>query len=63
MVAFALIEGHKNKDGEPAVYDEYDISDRLKEYHWQMPAYTLPENAKWVPNLSENFPNAPITSS
>ena len=27
-------------------YDEYDLADRLKERHWQLPPYTLPPDAK-----------------
>ena len=45
-VAFALKDGKKNVDGEDISYDEYDIMDRMKQYHWQLPAYTLPDNAK-----------------
>ena len=31
------------------VYDEYDLADRLKERHWQLPPYTLPPDAKCAP--------------
>lgn len=29
-------------------YDEYDVSDRLKEHGWVLPAYTMAPNAKHV---------------
>ena len=45
-MAFALKEGRKDKEGNDCVYDEYDIMARMKEHHWQIPAYTLPDNAK-----------------
>ncbi len=44
-------EGRKDKEGNDCVYDEYDIMARMKEHHWQIPAYTLPDNAKWVFSL------------
>lgn len=46
LVAFALKDGRKDKEGNDCVYDEYDIMARMKEHHWQIPAYTLPDNAK-----------------
>ena len=46
VVAFALKTGRKNKEGDDISYDEFDIMDRMKEYHWQLPAYTLPKNAE-----------------
>ena len=45
-VAFALNDDKKNAEGEDISYDEYDIMDRMKQFHWQLPAYTLPANAK-----------------
>jgi glutamate decarboxylase len=32
----------------PRAYDEYDLSDRLKESGWVLPAYTMAPNAKSV---------------
>jgi glutamate decarboxylase len=29
-------------------YDEYDVSDRLKESGWVLPAYTMAPNAKHI---------------
>jgi glutamate decarboxylase len=29
-------------------YDEYDVSDRLKEQGWVLPAYTMAPNARHV---------------
>jgi glutamate decarboxylase len=29
-------------------YDEYDVSDKLKEFSWVLPAYTMAPNAKHV---------------
>ena len=46
LVAFALKDGRKDKEGNDCVYDEYDIMARMKEHHWQIPAYTLPDDAK-----------------
>lgn len=46
VVAFALKTGRKNKEGNDISYDEFDIMDRMKEYHWQLPAYNLPKNAE-----------------
>lgn len=46
VVAFALKTGRKNQDGEDIGYDEFDIMDRMKGYHWQLPAYNLPKNAQ-----------------
>ena len=46
VVAFALKEGRKNANGEDAVWDEFDLSDRLKQHHWQIPAYALPQGAE-----------------
>ena len=46
LVAFALKEGRKDKEGNDCVYDEYDVMARMKEHHWQIPAYTLPDDAK-----------------
>lgn len=45
-MAFALNDDKKNAEGEDISYDEYDIMDRMKQFHWQLPAYTLPANAK-----------------
>ena len=47
LVAFALKDGRKDKEGNDCVYDEYDIMARMKEHHWQIPAYTLPDDAKY----------------
>ena len=33
---------------EPASYSVYDLSDKLRERGWQVPAYTLPANAEDV---------------
>lgn len=49
VVAFSLLPDRKDKSGNEIVYDEYDLADRLKERHWQLPPYTLPPNAKCVP--------------
>ncbi|CAK0787153.1 hypothetical protein CVIRNUC_010369 [Coccomyxa viridis] len=46
LVAFALKDGRKDKEGNDCVYDEYDVMARMKEHHWQIPAYTLPDDAK-----------------
>lgn len=46
VVAFALKTGRKNKEGDDISYDEFDIMDRMKEFHWQLPAYNLPKNAE-----------------
>jgi len=46
VVAFALKPNRKNKDGDELNYDEFDIMDRMKEFHWQLPAYNLPKNAE-----------------
>lgn len=32
----------------PRAYDEYDVSDRLKEHGWVLPAYTMAPNAKHI---------------
>jgi hypothetical protein len=32
-------------DTVPRAYDEYDVSDRLKESGWVLPAYTMAPNA------------------
>ena len=45
-MAFALKDGRKDKEGNDCVYDEYDVMARMKEHHWQIPAYTLPDDAK-----------------
>jgi glutamate decarboxylase len=29
-------------------YDEFDVSDRLKEFGWVLPAYSMAPNAKHV---------------
>ena len=29
-------------------YDEYDVSDKLKEHSWVLPAYTMAPNAKHI---------------
>ena len=46
MVAFALKDGRKDAKGNDIKYDEFDIMARLKEYHWQLPAYCLPKHAE-----------------
>ncbi|KAK9809501.1 hypothetical protein WJX73_004886 [Symbiochloris irregularis] len=46
VVAFALKDGRTDAKGNDIKYDEFDIMDRLKEYHWQLPAYNLPKNAE-----------------
>lgn len=46
VVAFSLKPNRKNKDGDELNYDEFDIMDRMKEFHWQLPAYNLPKNAE-----------------
>ena len=46
VVAFALKTGRKNKECDDISYDEFDIMDRMKEFHWQLPAYNLPKNAE-----------------
>ena len=45
VVAFALKPGKKNVEGEDITYDEFDVMDRMKQFHWQLPAYNLPKNA------------------
>lgn len=32
----------------PRAYNEYDVSDKLKEHGWVLPAYTMAPNAKHV---------------
>ena len=46
VVAFALKDGRKDAKGNDIKYDEFDIMARLKEYHWQLPAYCLPKHAE-----------------
>lgn len=46
MVAFALKADRKNAEGDSISYDEFDIMDRMKQFHWQLPAYNLPKNAE-----------------
>ena len=46
MVAFALKDGRQDATGNDIRYDEFDVMARLKEYHWQLPAYNLPKDAE-----------------
>ena len=46
VVAFALKADRKNAEGDSISYDEFDIMDRMKQFHWQLPAYNLPKNAE-----------------
>ena len=46
VVAFALKSGRKDAKGNDIKYDEFDVMARLKEYHWQLPAYNLPKDAE-----------------
>ena len=46
VVAFALKPNKKNVKGEDITYDEFDVMDRMKQFHWQLPAYNLPKNAE-----------------
>jgi glutamate decarboxylase len=32
----------------PRAYDEYDVSDCLKQHGWVLPAYTMAPNAKHI---------------
>ncbi|KAF6262278.1 pyridoxal phosphate-dependent transferase [Scenedesmus sp. NREL 46B-D3] len=49
LVAFRLKQ-KKDEDGDDIErgYDEYDVSDRLKEHGWVLPAYTMAPNARHV---------------
>jgi len=49
----------------PRAYDEYDVSDRLKEHGWVLPAYTMAPNAKHIKLLRAviryELPSKPAT--
>uniref|UniRef100_A0A383VZT6 Glutamate decarboxylase n=1 Tax=Tetradesmus obliquus TaxID=3088 RepID=A0A383VZT6_TETOB len=49
LVAFRLTQ-KTDEQGNPVDrgFDEYDVSDRLKEHGWVLPAYTMPPNARDV---------------
>lgn len=46
VVAFALKAGRKDANGNDIKYDEFDVMDKLRQFHWELPAYNLPKAAE-----------------